>query len=131
MKRLLIVGFAVLLMTLTAAADENPKVVLETSKGKIVLELNANKAPQTVKNFLAYVDAGFYSNTVFHRVIPNFMIQGVVLRWICSKKKPGQRFATKPPMDCSTSAAPLPWPGHRIRIVPLPSFLLTPKTMTF
>ncbi|MDJ0987214.1 MAG: peptidylprolyl isomerase [Desulfobacterales bacterium] len=76
MKRLLIVGFAVLLMTLTAAADENPKVVLETSKGKIVLELNANKAPQTVKNFLAYVDAGFYSNTVFHRVIPNFMIQG-------------------------------------------------------
>ena len=76
MKRLLIVGFAVLLMSLTAVADDNPKVALETSKGKIVLELYVEKAPLTVKNFLAYVDAGFYNDTVFHRVIPNFMIQG-------------------------------------------------------
>jgi peptidyl-prolyl cis-trans isomerase B (cyclophilin B) len=41
-----------------------------------VLELYADKAPETVKNFLAYVDAGYYNNTIFHRVIPNFMIQG-------------------------------------------------------
>lgn len=76
MKRLLIVGLAVLFAALAAAADDNPKIILDTTKGKIVLELNANKAPQTVKNFLAYVNAGFYDNTIFHRVIPNFMIQG-------------------------------------------------------
>ena len=58
------------------AAQSNPKVVLDTSKGKIVLELFADKAPETVKNFLAYVDANFYNSTIFHRVIPNFMIQG-------------------------------------------------------
>ena len=57
-------------------AKGNPQVVLETSKGKIVLELYADKAPVTVKNFLAYVDAKFYDGTIFHRVIPNFMIQG-------------------------------------------------------
>jgi cyclophilin family peptidyl-prolyl cis-trans isomerase len=53
-----------------------PRVLLETSKGKIVLELNAEKAPKTVKNFLDYVKAGHYNGTIFHRVIPGFMIQG-------------------------------------------------------
>ncbi len=51
-------------------------VVLETSKGDITLELDPNKAPVTVQNFLNYVDAGHYDGTIFHRVIPNFMIQG-------------------------------------------------------
>jgi len=51
-------------------------VVLETNKGDITLELDPNKAPETVANFLSYVDAGHYDNTIFHRVIPNFMIQG-------------------------------------------------------
>jgi peptidyl-prolyl cis-trans isomerase B (cyclophilin B) len=63
MKRLLIVALAVFVVVGTAAAGDHPKVVLETSKGKIVLELSADKAPQTVKNFLAYLDAGFYNNT--------------------------------------------------------------------
>lgn len=58
------------------SAKGNPQVVLKTSKGKIVLELYPDKAPVTVKNFLAYVDAKFYDGTIFHRVIPNFMIQG-------------------------------------------------------
>lgn len=58
------------------AEDINPKVVLETSKGKIVLELYPDKAPETVKNFLNYVEAKFYDGMIFHRVIPNFMIQG-------------------------------------------------------
>jgi peptidyl-prolyl cis-trans isomerase B (cyclophilin B) len=49
---------------------------LATSKGEIVLELFADKAPATVNNFLTYVDADFYDGTIFHRVIPNFMIQG-------------------------------------------------------
>ncbi len=51
-------------------------VVLETSLGTIKLELYPDKAPVTVQNFLGYVDEGFYDGTVFHRVIPNFMIQG-------------------------------------------------------
>jgi len=51
-------------------------VVIETSKGNISLELDPNKAPITVANFLAYVDSDFYENTVFHRVIDGFMIQG-------------------------------------------------------
>jgi peptidyl-prolyl cis-trans isomerase B (cyclophilin B) len=58
------------------AADGNPKVEMETSKGKIVIELYPEKAPDTVKNFLNYVDTKFYDGTIFHRVIPNFMIQG-------------------------------------------------------
>lgn len=51
-------------------------VTLETSHGNIVIELNHEKAPETVKNFLHYVNDGFYDDTIFHRVIPNFMIQG-------------------------------------------------------
>ena len=51
-------------------------VVLETSLGTIELELDAEKAPISVENFLAYVDAGHYDGTLFHRVIPGFMIQG-------------------------------------------------------
>ena len=51
-------------------------VRLHTNHGVIVLELDAGNAPETAKNFLDYVEAGFYSNTVFHRVIDGFMIQG-------------------------------------------------------
>ncbi len=55
---------------------ENPKVALETSKGRIVLELFPQQAPETVKNFLSYADSHYYDGTIFHRVIANFMIQG-------------------------------------------------------
>src|SRR5262249_41060861 len=58
------------------AADKNPVVIMETSMGPIKIELYADKAPITVKNFLDYADAKFYDGTLFHRVIPNFMIQG-------------------------------------------------------
>lgn len=51
-------------------------VVLTTSMGAITLELDAKKAPKTVENFLAYVKAGHYDDTIFHRVMDNFMIQG-------------------------------------------------------
>ncbi len=54
----------------------NPIVVMDTSMGVIEIELNQDKAPVTVANFLKYVDENFYANTVFHRVIGNFMIQG-------------------------------------------------------
>lgn len=56
--------------------SDNPKVLIETSKGNITLELDAENAPQTVANFVGYVNDGFYDGTVFHRVIPNFMVQG-------------------------------------------------------
>ena len=52
------------------------KVLMKTSLGDITIELNAAKAPVTVKNFLSYVRDGFYKDTIFHRVIPGFMIQG-------------------------------------------------------
>jgi len=52
------------------------KVKLTTNHGDIVLQLNAEKAPETVKNFIQYVNEGHYDNTIFHRVIGNFMIQG-------------------------------------------------------
>lgn len=55
---------------------KNPRVVISTTKGDMTLELDPDKAPETVKNFLSYVDEGFYAGTVFHRVIPGFMIQG-------------------------------------------------------
>ena len=76
----------------TYAADkpaDNPRVVLDTTKGKIVVELYLQKAPETVVNFLAYVDAKFYDGTIFHRVIPNFMIQGGGFT-ADMKRKPGK-----------------------------------------
>jgi peptidyl-prolyl cis-trans isomerase B (cyclophilin B) len=54
----------------------NPVVLLETSSGDILIELFADKTPLTVENFLHYVDSGFYENTIFHRVIKDFMVQG-------------------------------------------------------
>jgi peptidyl-prolyl cis-trans isomerase B (cyclophilin B) len=54
----------------------NPQVDLETSHGTIRIELDADKAPKSTENFLGYVRAGHYDNTIFHRVIPGFMIQG-------------------------------------------------------
>ena len=61
------------------AADDsaaNPHVVLDTSEGKITVELLNKEAPLSVANFIEYAKSGFYDGTVFHRVIPNFMIQG-------------------------------------------------------
>lgn len=54
----------------------SPRVALNTNMGKIIIELNAAKAPKTVENFLQYVKDKHYDGTVFHRVIPNFMVQG-------------------------------------------------------
>ncbi len=57
-------------------ADTHPQVAVDTNHGRIVLELDAEAAPETVANFLEYVDQGFYDGTLFHRVIPGFMVQG-------------------------------------------------------
>lgn len=62
----------------TAPAPSVPavRVALETTAGRIVLELDPSRAPNTVANFLGYVDAGHYNGTVFHRVVPNLLVQG-------------------------------------------------------
>ena len=85
LKRILTGCAAILLsvglMSLSAAqaqapSEAEPLVKLETNFGSVTLKLFPEKAPVTVANFLSYVDAGHYDGTVFHRVIPNFMIQG-------------------------------------------------------
>ena len=58
------------------AAPNHPRVALETSQGRIVIELYRDKAPKTVDNFLQYVKSGHYDGTIFHRVIDGFMVQG-------------------------------------------------------
>ena len=62
--------------TASAQTSTNPSVVVKTSMGSFTIELYPEKAPETVKNFLLYVDEGFYPGTVFHRVIDGFMVQG-------------------------------------------------------
>ncbi len=71
-----ILGLAAFFATTLSAAPANPKVLMKTSKGDITIELFQDKAPLSVKNFLAYVDAKHYDNLIFHRVIKDFMIQG-------------------------------------------------------
>ena len=74
MKKFLGVVCAVVLSTGAFAA--NPKVEIKTNLGSLTVELYPEKAPKTVENFLGYVNAGFYKDTIFHRVIPGFMAQG-------------------------------------------------------
>lgn len=74
MKKMLGIFAALTLSTVNAWAA--PTVELQTSMGNIVVELDADKAPKSVANFLQYAKDGFYAGTVFHRVIPGFMIQG-------------------------------------------------------
>ena len=69
---LLLMGFA----NNSFAETANPKVRIETDKGTLVIELDSQKAPKTVENFINYVRSGFYEGTIFHRVIKGFMIQG-------------------------------------------------------
>ena len=70
---LIILGFSA---GATAALSDKPRVIIETTKGVIILELYPDEAPKTVDNFLRYVRWGHYDGTIFHRVIPDFMIQG-------------------------------------------------------
>lgn len=75
----ILLTLSLILSSIVSAEDHNTndvKVLIETNHGNIIVKLNPQKAPITVKNFLQYVDSGFYTKTVFHRVIPGFMIQG-------------------------------------------------------
>lgn len=64
------------LLTLSVQGDEIPHAIIQTNLGIIEIKLNPEKAPETVENFLTYVKEGFYENTIFHRVVNNFVIQG-------------------------------------------------------
>jgi peptidyl-prolyl cis-trans isomerase A (cyclophilin A)/peptidyl-prolyl cis-trans isomerase B (cyclophilin B) len=64
------------LMTVFNAFATDPQVEIKTNLGSIIIELNSDKAPKSVENFLQYVKDGHYKGTIFHRVIPNFMVQG-------------------------------------------------------
>lgn len=75
-RRSLLLGIASLTLSALTFAAEAPQVLLKTNMGDIVLELNQEKAPVSTQNFLQYVKSGQYKGTIFHRVIPNFMIQG-------------------------------------------------------
>jgi peptidyl-prolyl cis-trans isomerase A (cyclophilin A) len=79
MLKKLFVVLAMLLLSSNvalAAGKQNPQVMLETSLGNVKIELFEKEAPISVKNFLDYAGSGFYNGTIFHRVIPGFMIQG-------------------------------------------------------
>ena len=65
-----------LALLLPAAHAANPQVELRTTMGTVIIELYPENAPKTVENFLQYVNEGFYNGTIFHRVIPGFMVQG-------------------------------------------------------
>ena len=86
-------------------------VLMRTSMGDLIIELDAERAPASVKNFLAYADDGFYTDTLFHRVIDGFMIQGGGYTTVCA-----------------IGVTPLPWLEPRHLIQPRRSFLSTPKT---
>ncbi len=68
-------GTPALQQKVKAKASKNPTVILQTSLGEMTVELFQDKAPESTKNFLRYVDKGFYNGIIFHRIIPNFMVQ--------------------------------------------------------
>ena len=89
MKKILMACLLTLALAAPALAGD-PAVRMETSMGEIILRLDATKAPATVANFLEYVKAGFYNGTVFHRVMPGFMIQGGGFTPDMTQKKTGK-----------------------------------------
>jgi len=72
----LVTAIATIILSSCAHSKENVKISIQTNLGTIEAELFTDKAPETVKNFLSYVDSEFYNGTIFHRVIHGFMIQG-------------------------------------------------------
>ena len=88
------IGTLLLFGVMSAWGEDNPMVKLETSKGVIVVELHADKAPKSVENFLHYVREGFYDGLIFHRVIPGFMVQGGGFQSGMSQKE-----TTRPPVE--------------------------------
>jgi cyclophilin family peptidyl-prolyl cis-trans isomerase len=92
MKETLCLLYLLALSTAGLAQDRvpaHPHIQFETTEGKIVLELDGRRAPVTVRNFLELIDSGYFDNTIFHRVIANFMIQGGSFTPNMESKEPG------------------------------------------
>ena len=114
---------ATLLILVTSCAENNnvaeveqqkekvmTEVIIKTSLGDINLELNNEKAPITVENFISIAESGYYEGTIFHRVINGFMIQGGGLTADMSNKSSGTvLYKTKQIMGCQMIEAPLQW----------------------
>ena len=91
--KIILTTVLVLILAMTLFANgKNPKVLIETNMGNIEVELFQDKAPVSVKNFLSYVNSGFYTNVIFHRVMAGFMIQAGGF------DKSGSRKQTQPPI---------------------------------
>jgi cyclophilin family peptidyl-prolyl cis-trans isomerase len=89
-KTILLLIFCMTLSTgIVLAETTKPRVLMQTNYGSIVIELDSQAAPKTVDNFLQYAKSGFYNQTIFHRVIKGFMIQGGGLTADMQKKKTG------------------------------------------
>ena len=86
-------------------------VIIRTTFGEIKFELDAEKAPKTVANFLKYARDGFYDGTIFHRVIDNFHDPGRRFRRRHEQKRPGEPIETRPITASRTTSAPSPWPA--------------------
>ncbi len=101
-----------------ALAAGEPHVLLTTSAGNIELELNSQKAPISTQNFVDYVNNGYYNNTIFHRVIPGFMIQGGGFTADFKEKTPKTPIKMKQIMACVTYVVPFRWPVLQIKTAP-------------
>lgn len=107
-----------------------PVVQFDTTHGAIVIELNAEKAPVTVANFIDYVESGHYDGTIFHRVIDGFMIQGGGMDADMNEKRTGTPIKNEADNGLKTTSAPSPWLVPKTRILQPLSSLLTLKTTT-
>lgn len=89
MLKKIILSLSLLTLSLSVSASNNPTVRMVTNKGNIEIELNAEKAPKSVTNFLHYANSNYYNDTVFHRIIKGFMIQGGGFTKDLQRKKTG------------------------------------------
>ena len=106
------------------AAKGDPHVLLTTSAGNIELELDKQKAPVSVQNFVDYVNSGFYNNTTFHRVIPGFMIQGGGFTEQMQQKNQTRQSKMKPITACATRVAPSRWHVPLTKTAPPSQFFI-------
>ncbi len=123
-----IVAVGLLAVTAASATAKNPVVTIDTSMGTIKVELFEDKAPITVKNFLSYVDKKFYDGTVFHRVMPGFMIQGGGFEPGMRKRRLTHPSKMRPRTVYRTPGERLRWRAGRPLIARPPSSSLTSKT---
>lgn len=107
------------------AAKGDPHVLLTTSAGNIELELDKQKAPVSVQNFVDYVNSGFYNNTTFHRVIPGFMIQGGGFTEQMQQKKPNPPIKNEADNGLRNTRAPSRWRVPLTKTAPPASSLST------